>query len=117
MYDSSDGDDRSPGRPGTETLSHRYDWTVTRPSTGIVELVAIAMDREPSSLQPLYDVVDPEALDLLIRSDVDAEGADQTGTSPRADREVSFEYVGYRVTVRSDGEVTVTRDDPAAGEE
>ena len=126
MFDSSDRDDRTPGGPGADTLSHCYDWTITRPSTAIVELVAIAADREPSSLQPLFDTVDPEALDRLIRLDVDAEGAggtgedartDRSGTAGRPEREVTFEYVGYLVTVRSDGEVTVTSDEPLAGEE
>ena len=111
MYVSSDGDDRSADGPDTGTLSHRYDWSSTRPSTAIVELVAIAADREPSALEPLYDSLDPEALDQLIRRDGDDEVDDGV------ERQVSLSYSGYHVTVRSDGEVSVTPDDRPIEEE
>ncbi|WP_435102078.1 HalOD1 output domain-containing protein [Halarchaeum sp. P4] len=42
--------------------------------------------------QPLYEVVDPEALDALFRAN--------TGRA-------SFEYAGYRVTVTHDGRVDI----------
>lgn len=103
MFDSHDGDDRSPDG----TLRHRYDWDAVRASTAVVEMVAIAADVEPSALDPLYDTVDPEALDRLI-------GKDETSAVAV---EVVFEYAGYDVTVRGDGVVTVARRGATPAEE
>lgn len=50
--------------------------------------------------QPLYEVIDPDALGALFRSD--------TGR-------VTFEYAGHRVTVTHDGSVDVDAP-PAAGD-
>lgn len=44
---------------------------------------------------PLWDVVDPEALDALFRSE---------GVSGH----VEFTYLGYRVRVRSDGRIALS---------
>ncbi|WP_266075871.1 HalOD1 output domain-containing protein [Haladaptatus caseinilyticus] len=52
---------------------------------------------EPHELQPpLYDVIDPEILDRLVRRDGDA-----------TDASVSFTYREFTVVVRSDGYVSV----------
>ncbi|WP_436911911.1 HalOD1 output domain-containing protein [Halosimplex marinum] len=45
---------------------------------------------------PLYDAVDPEALDAFYRT-----SQPSTGAPTR----VSFEYYGYEVTVSADGEI------------
>lgn len=45
--------------------------------------------------QPLFEVIDPDALDALFRHD----GSDVS---------VEFSYLGYDVHVSSDGHVTVT---------
>lgn len=100
MFDPHDRDDRSAGGRDAETLRHRYDWEAVRPSAAVVEMVAIARDRVPSALEPLYEAVDPEALDLLLRRDGDPGNV--------AEATVSFTYAGYDVTVGSDGELTVT---------
>ena len=96
MTDSG-GRDRAAGRDGT--LRHTYDWKATRPSAAVVEMVAIATDREPIGLQPLFEAIDPEALDALLARD---------GDERSADTYVSLRYAGHDVTVRSDGEVEVT---------
>lgn len=57
----------------------------------IVREVAAAADSDALELPTLYDVIDPEALESLVRS--------------MADGEVSFTYAGYEVTVGSDGRV------------
>lgn len=90
---------RDGGAGGDGSLRHTYDWEVTRPSAAVVEMVAIAADREPFGLQPLFDAIDPEALDALVASD---------GTERAADTFVSLRYAGHDVTVRSDGEVAVS---------
>ena len=55
---------------------------------------------EPPEYEPLYSVVDPEALDALFSS--------TTGGSSRPMGAVSFTYAGYDVTVHSDGEIELS---------
>lgn len=95
----TDPDGRDRGTEGDGTLCHTYDWKATRPSAAVVEMVAIASDREPFGLQPLFDAIDPEALDALV-----ARNDEERPT----DTFVSLRYSGHDVTVRSDGEVEVT---------
>ncbi|MFU8868013.1 HalOD1 output domain-containing protein [Natronococcus sp.] len=57
---------------------------------------------EPPAYEPLYAVVDPEALDALFRG------------APSTELSLSFEYAGYDVTVSGTGRVDVT--DPSTGE-
>jgi len=69
------------------------DVTGSSLSSLVVEAVARREGVEPTDLRdPLFAVIDPEALDNLFR--------DGTGT-------VTFEYHGYRVVAESDGEVTI----------
>lgn len=62
----------------------------------IVRKVADLSDSNALDLPTLYDVIDPEALESLVRS--------------MADGEVSFTYAGYEVTVESDGTVRLDED-------
>ncbi len=55
---------------------------------------------EPPEYEPLYEVLNPEALDALF--------APREDGSPRANGRVKFTYCGYQVTVTSDGEVKVS---------
>jgi hypothetical protein len=66
-------------------------------TTSVVLAVADAAGIDPIDLPPIYDIVDPDALDGLF-------GA---AGGRRLDGEVSFRYYGYLVTVRSDGGLTV----------
>ena len=62
----------------------------------VVEAVASAEGVDPLDLEvPLYDAVDPDALDALFESG----GA--------VDGRVEFEYYGYDVTATGDGRVTL----------
>lgn len=65
------------------------------PSLAVVEAVADAEGCDPRDLDPIANVVDPDALDAVL-GEVGAE--------------VTFSYEGYRVTVTSAGDVRV---DPA----
>lgn len=70
------------------------------PSEKVVEAVADLEGREPLRLEPpLFRVIDPDALDALYESAED----DSLTPNPR----VTFEYLGYRVIVDTDAEVTV----------
>jgi hypothetical protein len=78
-------------------------------SDGVIQAVARVSDAEPipdpadgaapgDALEPLYTVVDPDALDALF---------DPTEAASPAAAQVRFQYHGYVVTVRSDGRIQV----------
>lgn len=71
------------------------DYHCDSPSLRVVDALAAATDTDPLELAPLYEVVDPEALDRLF-------DADATGRA-----RVQFEYDGHAVEVRGDGTVAV----------
>lgn len=74
------------------------------PSRAVVEAVAAAEGVDPTELSPpLYTAIDPDVLDSIFS---DGRGAHPTG-------QLVFEYLGYEVTVRPDGEVSVA--DPDSG--
>lgn len=66
---------------------------------GVVETVAAATDRDPVDLPPLYESVDPDALDACVAS--------------MASGTVTFSYAGYAVTVDDEGSVDLTEESPA----
>lgn len=81
---------------GTGDAHHR-GWSETSELVGvIVGAVADATDVDPLELDPLYEVLDPEALESIFRN----------GARPGGDITVSFEYAGCTVFV-SNGIVTV----------
>jgi hypothetical protein len=65
--------------------------------------VSRAFNVEPTAIDPLYDVVDPDALDRLV----DTEGDDRAGSPIR----IEFVYEGLSVRVESGGTVAV-QDEP-----
>ena len=72
------------------------------PSQAIIEAIAAregvdVTDVEPPAYEPLYAVVNPEALDRLFQTPA-------ASTTAR----VVLEYEGYEVTVHGDGRVDVT---------
>jgi len=96
---SSAGDDRD---GADETIRAQYEWSSTAPSTAVIETVAIALNREPTTIEPLYESVDPDALDALLRPGGSPANAD--------DITVSFVVGDRRVTVHSRGDVIVRAD-------
>lgn len=67
------------------------------PSLRVVERVADAEGIDPSELDsPLYDAIDPAALDTLL-----AASTDDSTTSVC----ITFQYYGYEVSVNSNGQV------------
>ncbi len=65
-------------------------------STAVVLTVATLHNCAPTALPPLATAVDPDALARLVDDDTTGEAT------------TSFAYAGCIVTVRADGEVTVT---------
>lgn len=69
-------------------------------SERVIESVAEREGVRPTALsQPLTDVIDPEALDMLFEPQPDGR--------PRSDGRVEFEYYGYTVVVDTGGSVTL----------
>ena len=71
-----------------------------RTGTGaVIEVVREVADREgvqPTDLPPLYESIDPDAIDSMISS-----------VPPGAGGSIEFTYVGYEISVCADGEITV----------
>lgn len=86
-----------------EEVRGQYDWSTTPPAMAVIETVAVAVDRSPADLNPLYDSVDPEALNALVRSSSTGEGV-----------VVSLSFAGQTVIVDSRGEVIVRDGEPSA---
>lgn len=74
------------------TTDGATDWK--EPATRVAEEVARANGVDPLELDPLYDVLDPNALNELV-------------TRSSRDVSIDFEYENRTVTVRSDGHVQV----------
>ncbi|WP_408958649.1 HalOD1 output domain-containing protein [Natrinema sp. 74] len=83
------------------------------PTQAIIEAIAAhegvdVTEVEPPAYDPLFTVVNPEALDKLFR----------TTASTTSDTVVRLEYEGYEVVVRAGGNVVVrerSRDDSVDG--
>lgn len=75
-------------------------------STEVVTAVADAKCLDPTDLPPLYDAIDPDALDRLFRSEV------QNGASGTV--KVQFTFAGCDVVVDTENRVTVTPTDSGA---
>lgn len=78
------------------TSTRRYDWEEVSPSYAVVDAVTTAEHVDPNDAEQLYEQVDPDALDALIRD------ARQEG-----ELAVEFLYLDRRVTVAGDGRVEV----------
>ena len=85
----------------TYVFSHEKD-----PTFAVLEAVSSATGTDELELPPLYDVVDPDALDALF------DGADP---SPSDALSVSFSYAGFDVEIESGPAITVTLEDADTG--
>ena len=63
----------------------------------IITTLSDELGIDPLEMQPLYEAVDPDALDALFSS------ASNRGTNVT----ITFEYCGHAVTVTSEGTVTI----------
>jgi hypothetical protein len=86
-----------------ETVTRTRD-TGERPSLSVIETVAEAVETDPELLRPLYDVIDPDALDAMFGSD-----ADRNRERSSANASVSFRFEGCAVTVHADGRTIASR--------
>lgn len=70
--------------------------TAASPTERVIRAIAEQTGTSPLKLTPLYSVLDPDALDDLIRS----VGDERTV--------VQFQYCGYTVRITGDGSVDLT---------
>lgn len=69
-----------------------------RASDAVVTAVAALLDENANELTPLYEAVEPDALDALV---------DHAHRGGGATHELWFTYEGFDVGVRSDGEIRI----------
>lgn len=90
-------------------MSSTHDETVGvtahPPSLAVVERVANCERVRPTDLVPLYETIDPDALDGLV------DHRDRNAAALR----IEFTYHGYDVTVTGDGVVHLAREHPVDG--
>ena len=77
-----------------------YQWSGATPaSVGVIEGASALLETPPERLRPLYEVVDPDALNALFGPRFDGRA--------RTEGHVTFQYVGLDVTVHADGRVVL----------
>lgn len=96
----NDRNDAPNGRSSDRGDAYRahHDWTETTPSRAVIDALATVLECDPTDVGPLYDALDPDALDELLSRDAD------TGIV------VAFTVEGFRVRVGGDGELVVRPD-------
>ena len=94
------------GNVSTESVGERsvyrlqHDWDgATELSTELVLALQQITGEDVTSLEPLSEAVNPEALNQLFTSMPDAEDSG----------ELAFEYSGSTITIRSCGDVRIVR--------
>jgi hypothetical protein len=83
---------------GTSTdgaVSVQFDTDVEEPALAVAEAVGELKGVDATELTPIYDCID-HLVDHLFTNPPD----------PAANAELSFDYEGYRITVRQDGHAT-----------
>ena len=82
--------------PATGTYRTQYDWEdPSSPYLTIVETVSAVNGQEPTSIEPLYSVLDPEALESLL----------YTGRDSNV--QITFTFEECTVSVTGHGEVVI----------
>ncbi|ELY61186.1 HalOD1 output domain-containing protein [Natronolimnohabitans innermongolicus] len=77
----------------------RYTFSAEKsPTMAVVESVAAVSNTEPTELPPLYDAINPDALDSLFES---------SETRDLSTVRVSFPYNGYDIAIQGGSNLTV----------
>ena len=93
-------------RAEPEQTAFEFDATRSNETVGgaVIEAIAQASGTDPLEIEPLYDVLDPDALDALFTDPL-------TGASRDGDIAVTFRLAGYEVTVWSYGRIHLVEHD------
>lgn len=87
-----------PGGESDPLYATEFDFADRSPSSAVVTAVAEAADRDPAAIDPLYNYVDPDAIDTVVGS-----------AALPAELDLQFRFADYRVRLQGDGTVTVHR--------
>ena len=90
----------------TRRYHAEYDPGSVAPSVAVIDVVRSVFD-EGTTREPLYAVVDPDALDRLLET--------RPGDDRCEPRTVSFPYARMGVTVTSDGRITIRPSEERGG--
>lgn len=90
--------------PAVASAMGTYGWGESSVTIAVIEAVAAEAECDPDELTPLYDVIDPDALERFFEAGTD-------GESP--ERRVVFEYDGHEVAVSGDGAIEVGAAEPS----
>ena len=100
-HDDPSANTASPGREDGEPYHAEHDWRTDRSlSSSVIEAVSRATGTAPDRVRPLYEVIDPDALDRLFAPTDRRPGRPPTTV-------VSFRIEGCTVTVDGGGRITV----------
>ncbi len=83
------------GNEDPDTFHLQYDSDVESPLEAIVRATAVVKNQSQVELNPLANVIDPDALNEVCNS----------STTTSSNIEVTFEYEGLEVTVNNEGNV------------
>lgn len=87
--------------PESNTYHAQYDWTDAEPlSNAVVKAVSVAIGDNPADIEPLYNVVNPDALDQLFAPTDSGTRRDHGGT-------ITFPFNQCEVLVYWDGTIVV----------
>lgn len=88
-----------PQAPEPAVVREQYDWTGISPASAVVRTVSQALDCSPTSFGPLYEEIDPEALNSVVAPTDPTEASGSTV--------VSFRFGPHEVAVHGNGDVIV----------
>lgn len=88
--------------PETDAYHATFDPNAVSANAAVIQSVAAVMGVDPLKIDPLYEAVDTDSLDTLIR-------AASQKSSPYIS--TSFRFEGADVTVHGDGTVAVSPDE------
>jgi hypothetical protein len=95
--------------PRTDTYHAHHDWAENASiGTTIVNAVAALDGVAFDECEPVYDVIDPDALHAVLTPTTDR--------SARAPVQVQFSYHGHMITVDSTGEIVIDAPDAPSHE-
>lgn len=90
-------------------FSTRHDWDADDSvCLTVVRAVSAVTGKDPTEIDPLYEFVDPDALEELLQSLRSAEGA-------RGERSVTFRFDGCTVFISAEGELRISEADAETG--
>ena len=92
--------DRSGYDPRSETYHAKHDWDDSESlSTTVIRAVEAATDTDPVDMEPLYERLDPDALNALF--------SPRSADGPHLDGQIVFSLDGRDVAVHSSGHILV----------